>query len=81
MRHHKNIRLHLFLLSLLLLVSGCTQSPQDKLVEIGKCIKASQIIDDPVLTAAAINELKVMASAMESKIVINPSDSAKLHRG
>lgn len=76
MMHHKYLHLYLFLL--LLLVSGCTQSPQDKLVELGKCIKASQIIGDPVLAAAAANEFKVIAPAMESKIVINPALFAML---
>lgn len=73
MRNHMPPHLHLFVLPLFLLMSGCSQSPEDKLIELGKCFKASQIIDDPVLAAAAVHELKIVTSGMDGKIAINPA--------
>ena len=64
---------YLWLLPVLLLVTACTKGPEDQFIELAKCYKASKLVDDAVLRAAADAELVVITSEMENKQIKPPS--------
>lgn len=75
----------LWLLSLVLL-SACSQSPQDRLVELGRCYKAGSTLEDKVLLRGveialtnAIRDLKIEVSPAQFAMLINQKINDELY--
>nr|WP_315232901.1 hypothetical protein [uncultured Albidiferax sp.] len=59
-----------------MLLSACSQNPQDRLVELGRCYKAAVVIEDRVLLQGV--EIALMQSIRDLKIETSPAQFAML---
>nr|WP_315240763.1 hypothetical protein [uncultured Albidiferax sp.] len=63
-------------LPVLILLSACSQSPEDRLVELGRCYKAGAILKDRVLLRGV--EITSEKTIRDSKIEVSPAMFAML---
>lgn len=60
----------------LILLSACSQSPEDRLVELGRCFKAGTVLEDRVLLRGV--EIALMKTIQDLKIEMSPAQFAML---
>jgi hypothetical protein len=70
------LRVRSLCLSALVLLSACSPNPQDRLVELGRCYKASVVIEDRVLLQGV--EIALMQAIQDLKIEVSPAQFAML---
>lgn len=70
----------------LVLLSACSQSPQDRLVELGPCYKAGSTLEDKLLLRGveialtnAIRDLKIEVSPAQFAMLINQRINDELY--
>ena len=70
------LKVRRLLLPALILLSACSQSPQDRLVELGRCFKAGTVLEDRVLLRGV--EIALMKTIRDLKIEVSPAQFAML---
>lgn len=80
------IKVRSLLLPALMLLSACSQSPQDRLVELGRCYKAGSTLDDRLLLRGveialtkAIRDLKIEVSPAQFAMLVNEKINDELY--
>ncbi len=63
-------------LPVLILLSACSHSPEDRLVELGRCYKAGTVLEDRVLLRGV--EIALMKTIQDLKIEMSPAQFAML---
>jgi hypothetical protein len=61
-------------LLVLILMSACSKSPEDRLVELGRCYKAGVVLEDRVLVQGV--EIALLKTIRDLKIEISPAQFA-----
>lgn len=63
-------------LPVLILLSACSHSPEDRLVKLGRCFKAGTVLEDRVLLRGV--EIALMRTIQDLKIEMSPAQFAML---